>query len=202
MVKLTKPVLFIFVGMITGLFSQFVYEIFYTFSIVAFIISAFVVFFSYLFLIAGKYNIKREKIIVTVIIVIVMIFNVVSLRFITKQSYMLYVKLHNEELMQISGILLNKDYNFRLSENEVKYDKNSISENELNKISEIAKKEKWNWIFTDSSKVGFQIKSRIALIYSEKPVNGVFYDSISNEYRFETSDLNGNWYIMYLPYWL
>lgn len=54
---------------------------------------------------------------------------------------MLYVKLHNEELMQISGILLNKDYNFRLSENEVKYDKNSISEIELNKISEIAKRE-------------------------------------------------------------
>ncbi len=62
MVKLTKPVLFIFVGMITGLFSQFFYEIFNTFSIVSIIISSLVVFFSYLFLIAGKYNIKRDKI--------------------------------------------------------------------------------------------------------------------------------------------
>ncbi len=104
--------------------------------------------------------------------------------------------------MEIKNILINKNSSIKISNKSVEDNGNTLNEFEKHKLLEAVEKIESNWIFLDSSRIGYFINKSFVIVYSEKPVTGCFYNESLKEYSFKTQKINNKWYIFYPPYWL
>jgi ABC-type multidrug transport system fused ATPase/permease subunit len=166
------------------------------------ILSVILGFISILFIFADTSISKANKYIITTILIGIIVTNFFILPFISKTSVSLYIYYYESELMEIKNILINKNSSIKISNEIVEDKENTLNDFEKVKLLEVAEKIKSNWIFLDSSRVGYFINKSYVIVYSEKPVIGCFYNESSKEYSFKTQKINNNWYIFYPPYWL
>lgn len=199
MIKFTIPVYVLILTMILFITGILIYYINPIFSIILFWICIASGFFSYIFLIAGKSNIKRDKNVVTILLLIFIILNFVFRGFLYEQSTRLYIVYYKSEITEIRNILFDKG-SFSSYGNSTDTRESTVSVEGKQRILALKNKMKCYWIFADSNKIGYNINDRYVIVYSERPIEGCFYDIRDKKHTFETRKLFGKWNYFYLPH--
>ena len=201
MLKFSKPVIILLGAIFLGVTGRFLYFINSTISDVLLLIAVAAGFFSCIFIIAGKTNPKKDKYVITILVVAVIVLNFLLRSFFWENSVRLYIFYNKTELQQIQRILINRNSEISVGEDKIGYHGSVLSIAEEREVSDLKDIINCNWVFADSNKIGYQIKNSLIIVYSETPIEGCFYDIKVKEYIFKTSKLYGNWYYFHLASW-